>query len=492
LYDPQIYGIELDLSEVLQAIRVIRNTPVPVNRLPPEILSKVFEYRTSEQDLVAATHVCRHWRFILISNPSLWSCFRLESSHDLGRTPTCLERSKSVPIDVNVNIDILRDPEVLAHFAPHIARTRSLIIHGSHGVHAASLHFCNPAPSLQHLEISSQKGISHLPGNFLGHQTPSLRSVTFRGVFPAFETFSPLPCLTEFYLYLSGGTDPLPMSALFRFLSDSPLLQKICITTPRRTTQDISLDQIISLDSLVALDYSQSSGSQVLPWLRLPRLKQLRVTCSLLWGQIQQLADILPYDGRALLAGATKMRYYSSRHLLWVDLFADDGLNVSLGAICITQNADQPSVDWFYDQTCIPFGQIEDLKVDGGSADAKFLANFFAFENLRVLRIALSNTRFIEGFLRLLHPVPGAGVPCRSLQEIACQGPLGPPLRLLISLAKERRQAGHQLGLVSLTNVRGVEQHSVEELREHVGEVRIGCPDTSIPDDWLLSHRLFF
>jgi hypothetical protein len=445
--------------------------PIPVNRLPPEILSKVIEYRTRERDLVAATQVCRHWRFTLISNPSLWSCFRLESSHDLGRTLTYLERSKSAPIDVNVNIDSLRDPEVLTYFASHIARTRSLIIHGSHDVHAASLLFCNPAPFLKHLEISSHGGISHLPDNLLGQQTPSLRSASFRGICPTFKTFFPLPSLTEFYLYLPEGTGLLPMSTLFRSLSDSPLLQKICITTPHRTTQGISLGQTILLDSLVALDYSQSSGSQVLPCLKLPRLKKLRVTYSLLRGQIQRLADILPYDGRALLARATKMRYYSNRLSLRVDLSGDDGLDVSLCAERTVE--DHPSVDWFSDQTCIPFGHIEDLEVAGCSADVEFLANIFAFENLRVLRTAPPDIRSTAEFLRLLHPVPGTGVPCRSLQEIACQGPPGPPPMPLISLAKERRQAGHQLGLVSLTDVWAFDQCSVEELREHVGEVRI-------------------
>jgi hypothetical protein len=291
-----------------------------------------------------------------------------------------------VPIDVNVNVDILRDPEVLTYFAPHIARTRSLIIHGSHGVHAASLLFCNPAPSLQHLEISCQEGFSQLSDNFLGQQTPSLRSVSFRGIRPTFETFFPLPSLTEFSLCLLKGTGTLPMGALFWSLSDSPLLQKICIIAP---TQGTSLDQIISLDSLVALDYSEGSDGKFLPWLKLPRLKQLRVTQSPVPGQMQRLAHILPYDGHALLAGATKMRYYSKRRLLRVDLSGDDGLDVSLCAECTVAN--HPSVDWFSDQTCIQFGQIEDLEVGGRSANFGFLANIFAFENIRVLRMALSD-----------------------------------------------------------------------------------------------------
>jgi len=61
-YDPQIYGVE-------QKIIAIRNMFILANMLPPEILSRVLEYRTRERDLVAATYVRR--RSTRISDPSL-------------------------------------------------------------------------------------------------------------------------------------------------------------------------------------------------------------------------------------------------------------------------------------------------------------------------------------------------------------------------------------------------------------------------------------
>ena len=62
----QIFTIERNLSEILHAIRAVRNAHVPVNRFPPEILSTVLEYRTNEWDLIDATHVCRYWRSVLV------------------------------------------------------------------------------------------------------------------------------------------------------------------------------------------------------------------------------------------------------------------------------------------------------------------------------------------------------------------------------------------------------------------------------------------
>ena len=201
---------------------MVKNATLPVSRFPPEILLGVLEYRTNEQDLVAATHVCRYWRSILISTPSLWTCFQFHSRYDLDRTLTYLERSKSAPINVSVNPGVPQGPEVLKCLAPHITRTRSLIIQGSHGIHVASFFFCNPTPSLQHLELMSSESSVRLPENFLSQQAPLLRSVNFNGICPTFESPFPLPNLTEFYLRLPEGAGPFRMSALLWFFYSSP------------------------------------------------------------------------------------------------------------------------------------------------------------------------------------------------------------------------------------------------------------------------------
>ena len=161
------------------------------------------------------------------------------------------------------------------------------------------------------------------------------------------------------------------------------------------------------------------------------------------------------------------MLYYSydtSRDLR----LCGEGADVSF--IVFPPTADRAPVGWFFDETCVPFGQIEDLTV-GGHAPVDFPINSLIFKNLRVLHITLDNVQFTEELLGLLHPQPGAGTPCQSLQEIryACQGSLGP----LIGLVRERERAGHQLQLVWLSDTHG-SWDLVEELKEHVGEVRVG------------------
>jgi len=451
---------------------MIRNIVVPVNRLPPEILSRVLEYRTREQDLVEATHVCRYWRSTLISSPTLWTCFLFKSEPDLDRTLTYLERSMSAPIDVSMTDRFPEGVDVLKYLAPHIARTRSLIIREFNYIHPVSLLFCDPAPSLQHLEIvSCNVKFWCLPDNFLGQQASSLRFVNFSCIYPTFETLFPLPNLTEFRLHVVKVTDPIRMSTLFRFLSDSPLLQKMCVSIPRQNVQDTPLDQDISLESLVELEYTYNSGDRILPYLKLPRLKQLRVFSRQGPGEVQKLADILPYDGRVLLARVTKMSYYAGAYSFGISL-SGNGVGVSIDE---SYAMEVPSVDWFSDQTCIPFGQIEDLEVNGYPTDMHSNFNVFAFENIEVLRMVGWSESSVDRFLRLFHPDPGVGVPCRSLREIECayRGSEGPLTRSLINLVRERERGGYRLRLVNFRVTRESGRNFVEELRKYVGEVQV-------------------
>ena len=388
--------------------------------------------------------------------------------HDVDRTLTYLQRSRSAPIDIGVlSLHSPQDLEVFKYLIPHITRTRSLIVHGHHAeVRAASLLFCTPSPTLQLLEINSTRGSVRLPDDFLGQQAPSLSSVSFTGVYPAFWSTLPLPSLIEFKLSLPESADPFHVGALFHFFSGCPWLQKIYINS-KETPQDVTLDQVISLESLVELDYACNLVGRIIPYLRLPRLKRLHVSSSFGSGQAQKLADFLPHGGHVLLAEATKMLYYSDEQSQEVRFYGDETL---LSYTAFRTTADRSPIDWFFDETCIPFGRIEKLIV-GGSVTVDSPINILDFKNLRIFQMIQWNTSFAEGLLRSLHPHPGGEIPCQSLREI--QYTYRGSLRPLVNLVKERKRAGHQLRLVSLSIIHGSEEDLVEELKEHVYEVLI-------------------
>lgn len=75
------------------------------------------------------------------------------------------------------------------------------------------------------------------------------------------------------------------------------------------------------------------------------------------------------------------------------------------------------SVNWLSGRMCIPFDRVEGVRVEGCSP-VNFAINVSALGNLEAFRIAPWDAQSIEGFLRLLHPDPRAGVPCLSLREI--------------------------------------------------------------------------
>jgi hypothetical protein len=465
----QVFGIERDLNVILRVVRAIRNTHIPVNKLPPEILSRVLKHQDRKSDLVVATHVCQYWRSTLTSSPSLWSRVDVLSKHDLDRALTYFERSKSTPTDVRVDMWPSEHLEKLKYLTPHIARTRSLTIDGSRtGILATSLLFQDPTPSLQQLEMHCRGSFVPLPPTFFGQQAPPLRSVTLHGICPALESPFPFPHLTELCLGLPLDTGPFPITSFFRLCSNCPRLRKISVDVFSGTFRDVALGQIIPLESLVELEFTCRTAHPVLPCLKLPHLKRLRVLSYLQEGQVHKLADILPYDGHVLLAGVTKVFYHPANYSRELEL---SGGGVSLSLNLYSSETCTVPVDWFSDKPSIPFGQIEDLTVRGHSSAADIPINLF--KNLRVLQIISWDAQLHGELFHLLHP--GAGIPCPTLRETQCI--CFESLDLLIDLAKARLQAGYRLGLVRLGTSSESYADKEAELRGLVGEVLIQVAD---------------
>ena len=380
---------------------------------------------------------------------------------DADRTLTYLERSKSAPIYVTININPPATDEALRYLAPHISRMRSCLINGTDkDAHAFFSHFRNLSPLLRHLEIRTSQYPPTLPTSSSGLSlTPE----------------SPFPNLTEFTLSRQGGAGSFRLNTVFQIVSCSPQLRRIRIST-YGMLQETPPDQIITLESLEELDYTCRPADRILPWLRLPRLKLLRVDCSYDLPQEHDLVDILPHGGHLLLVGVTKMEYFSDWYSHKVALSGTE-VDVSLS---VSRSATGPDalLHWVLDETYIPLGQIKELALEGWSVISKLPFN--PFRSLEVLRVHSRDTP-TDAFCRTLYP--GAELACTSLREIRydCRG----SLPALVNLAKERKKAGHQLGLVWLLAEREPDQGRVEELREYVGEVRVEIPErsTSIPNE---------
>ena len=166
--------------------------------------------------------------------------------------------------------------------------------------------------------------------------------------------------------------------------------------------------------------------------------------------------------------------FYDSRQDVYSRVqLSGNGVHVSFRAPSYMAN-NTLLADWSPDQTCIPFGQIEDLKFEGASPTPTSAPIYvFALKSLRVLRVAQWDEEFAKANFCSLHPDPGAAeVPCRFLQEIEYTYWESQLPGLLVSLVRERKRAGYQLRLVSLMTGHDGSHPDLLEMKEHVGEVR--------------------
>lgn len=256
--DPQILGIERDLSETLQVIRAIRNTHIPVNKLPPEVLSRILQHRDSGQDLVAATHVCRYWRSTLISSPSLWIPRPRRAPQSRSTYPkNKIVRHRGLRSRLHTSYGLL----------PSLAQFCSIL--GTPG-NAFSRRFCR---CLQ--QFSRPTSTVALLCYFLRH-------------FPGTPIPFQLPNLTKPDLRL--------ISSLLRLYSNRPRLQKVRIRVYCQILQDVN--RVIPLDLLVELEYTCHTVTRILPFLKLPHFKRLQV--SLQARNVDEVSVFSPHDGQQL------------------------------------------------------------------------------------------------------------------------------------------------------------------------------------------------
>jgi len=115
-------------SKLLSSLRTLRNSLVPVNRIPPEIVTSIISHRVAPtpdlgqyQVLSSPVAVCRYWRNAISSFPPLWTTVSDVYCPQLRRI--ILERSKAAPLNVSClrpTDEFMEDVEV------HASRIKTL------------------------------------------------------------------------------------------------------------------------------------------------------------------------------------------------------------------------------------------------------------------------------------------------------------------------------------------------------------------------------
>ncbi|KDR80740.1 hypothetical protein GALMADRAFT_135857 [Galerina marginata CBS 339.88] len=124
-----LHAIDQEVNEhkaCLIALWKRRNTFVPISRLPPELLCKIFDFTTWNQTegslhWIKVTHVCHEWRSIALNSPSLWINLPLQNAR---WSAEMLSRSKMASLVVDANPPSYRDfpLEAVSSALRHISR----------------------------------------------------------------------------------------------------------------------------------------------------------------------------------------------------------------------------------------------------------------------------------------------------------------------------------------------------------------------------------
>jgi len=464
------------------------NQNTPINRLPPEILTKTLEFRKSDKDLIYATQVCHRWRSTLSSAPSLWTevVFRDSSS----RVLTYLTRSKTFPIDVSfkptrVSFETWKfDPEDLyASRIPWVNRMKSLDIGGDEEqIEAIVRRLCLPAPLLQCLRFDGRPnrtlvwrtpGAVYFPPNFLGGQAPSLQSLSFNSISPNPTIRLPLPNLTSFTWI--DKASKVTIKDFLTLLTSAPLLEVMDIHLQVRSVSTAERTTVVALNKLRELTWSNSGGTfSLTSCLIAPELNWLSLRVIPAPGYAQSdLADILPLHAGhfPLLVEPTEMRYTTRRGRRSCNFSSTMG-HIGITVLPGSYNDATHSFAWLSRNTPISFRQTKQLVMeeDFPPLGEIPIERFESLESLEL--VGGAGIRFL--LMRPYRPTLNGAlvVPFPTLLELHTTSDASLPLDALAEVLMERRQAGYGLETV---RIRGECAEPTEELvskmKESVGEL---------------------
>ena len=212
---------------------MLQNMLLPVNRLPPEILSRIardvpHKYSNIDaQRIIPLTHVCRYWRAAIVSVPENWT---LISSCSNLLAALSLERSRAAPLEVSLFMDEVREqPGFAGLLIPYLENVKILRISELTTVEEIAQTLPNfplSTPNLQSLELSlSDEGDEWDPSvDPFGLFPPTLSDLSLHDI-PLYPSFIDIRTLTQFTFHNQRFS--LPLDTLSTVLEENQVLESV-------------------------------------------------------------------------------------------------------------------------------------------------------------------------------------------------------------------------------------------------------------------------
>ncbi|KAI0329162.1 hypothetical protein GY45DRAFT_918789 [Cubamyces sp. BRFM 1775] len=372
------------VHQALLQIRTQLNLLSPIRQLPPEVLIRCFEYLLPSvppdlyehregpykfpiHPLIGITHVCKRWRDVALSAPTLWTC--IDDANE-AQLEEFLARSQDIPI--NIHLRTKSSSRTALVLNTHGSRMKRLVL----AIHPGP-YFIPPllqfeAPLLECLTISSRSESPPLSEDFtmllFRKRVLNLRTLAFVGLSPWLPG-NRFPHLTHLHLSKCAYQDRVEdnMVHLKRLLLNTPALQYLHIG---RFGYGISITEVVDTIPLRALRALTFIDSLFLPTLQLFGMLDLPKDAMVDFGVVQCVSaarSVLPFPvhSREILSSLT-----------WIEIgnygfflnFTAQGprSGLRMQADCLEDRWDAGLTTHL--MTTLPMPYIEELRVSAGGA----------------------------------------------------------------------------------------------------------------------------
>jgi hypothetical protein len=453
------------LEESTQALKIYRNTLVPISRLPTEILTIIFSLLASlgvlESSLPIApspvSHVCHRWRDISLNLPYLWNHINFTTLTSAGAAEM-LARSKTVPLHLEAWTTLWSIAELEAfemQIGAHIYHTRHLSVTatGEHLVRTFG-QLVSSAPSLEQFSIANL-GLSRetlplvIPDTLFHGIAPKLIHLCLNNCGIRWE--SPLlKNLRDLELISFPSRALTTLNTWLDALNQMPQLERLSLQDGIPTYSTFLLpsaepERAIFLSSLTELDISASARDcrVVLSHLILPALTRLCVNAQIDYPTDRDLQHLIPYivqnahgphDTKALQSLFIGGNKRQTEFVAWtmprqdtddrlrysVDL--PDGIRLARVAFSILTRNRRPGMDiTLYDAllTALPLNSITSLTIRGkGRTPLSWQVwHSHAPRWHKLKRVCLSSSA-VPALRGMLEDAPSGGSLLPSLEEL--------------------------------------------------------------------------
>ncbi|KAF5323951.1 hypothetical protein D9611_008283 [Ephemerocybe angulata] len=282
--------MESDLILALCHVRTLKNAKQAVNCLPSEIMAQIFVHfdalqavRTMQDIRVASTkkiktmsiltQVCRQWRVIMFSTPSLWNHIHIRSSSTDPIAMRSLLLSGNLPLVTyyfcwqdrpgTIAGAPMGDP-TFQMMAQNVYTLQKLYLYVDWTSDSAYwMELQQHAPIIQVVQILGvnrrSRNSTSLPGDlFKGQFWPSLErlSLSYYTFSPTLAHFSNLKSL-RLYNQTSEAEDALGFSRYLPAIAASPQLEELILSRPEPIIQRTPSSEPIYIDNPISLPHLQ-------------------------------------------------------------------------------------------------------------------------------------------------------------------------------------------------------------------------------------------